>query len=75
MANACAHQFRMIKSDNTLVQWICQHFCLTGCVYMRKSLNAETVFGSHMRKWVCSCFVALSLFASASASATSLGTH
>ncbi|KAL5583745.1 hypothetical protein FOVSG1_015096 [Fusarium oxysporum f. sp. vasinfectum] len=25
MANACAHQFRMIKSDNTLVQWICQH--------------------------------------------------
>lgn len=27
--------------------------CLTACVYMRKSLGAETVFGSHMRKWVC----------------------
>ncbi|KAI1042661.1 hypothetical protein LB505_001064 [Fusarium chuoi] len=33
MANACAHQFRMIKSDNTLVQWICQH-CRSGPHWM-----------------------------------------
>ncbi|KAJ0128349.1 hypothetical protein HZ326_28556 [Fusarium oxysporum f. sp. albedinis] len=37
MANACAHQFRMIKSDNTLVQWICQH-----CRY-----------GPHWMIWEC----------------------
>ncbi|RSL60254.1 hypothetical protein CEP53_005479 [Fusarium sp. AF-6] len=23
MANACAHSFRMIKSDSTLIQWVC----------------------------------------------------
>nr|CEG03299.1 unnamed protein product [Fusarium pseudograminearum CS5834] len=33
MANACAHQFRMIKSDSTLVQWICQH-CRSGPHWM-----------------------------------------
>ncbi|TFB03236.1 hypothetical protein CCMA1212_004482 [Trichoderma ghanense] len=29
MAVSCAHSFVMIKSDNTLVQWICQH-CRSG---------------------------------------------
>lgn len=25
MSVSCAHDFRMIKSDNTLMQWYCQH--------------------------------------------------
>ncbi|EHK22245.1 uncharacterized protein TRIVIDRAFT_28110 [Trichoderma virens Gv29-8] len=29
MAVSCAHSFVMIKSDNTLVQWVCQH-CRSG---------------------------------------------
>ncbi|SCO87663.1 uncharacterized protein FRV6_11790 [Fusarium oxysporum] len=33
MANACAHQLHMIKSDNTLVQWNCQH-CYSGPHWM-----------------------------------------
>ncbi|KAH6996285.1 hypothetical protein EDB80DRAFT_286599 [Ilyonectria destructans] len=33
MANACAHSFRMIKSDSTLIQWVCQH-CRSGPHWM-----------------------------------------
>ncbi|CAH0048690.1 unnamed protein product [Clonostachys solani] len=29
MANACPHSFTMIKSDSTLVQWMCS-FCHSG---------------------------------------------
>ncbi|KAH7204900.1 hypothetical protein BKA60DRAFT_498125 [Fusarium oxysporum] len=33
MANTCAHQFRIIKSDSTLLQWVCQH-CHSGPHWM-----------------------------------------
>ncbi|KAG9258952.1 uncharacterized protein F5Z01DRAFT_10965 [Emericellopsis atlantica] len=29
MSVACAHSFQMIKSETTLVQWLC-HFCRSG---------------------------------------------
>lgn len=44
MANACAHSFNMIKSDSTLVQWICQycrsgpHWVIYECIYCKLHL-------------------------------------
>lgn len=41
MANSCAHSFKMIKSDSTLVQWICQyfrsgpHWVIYECIYCK----------------------------------------
>ncbi|KAF4126647.1 hypothetical protein GMORB2_0383 [Geosmithia morbida] len=44
MAVACAHMFNVIKSDNTLVQWVC-HLCRSGphwaifeCAYCKLQL-------------------------------------
>ncbi|KAH7303598.1 hypothetical protein B0I35DRAFT_364699 [Stachybotrys elegans] len=44
MANACPHTFRMIKTDNTIIYWICQlcrsgpHYMIWECMYCKLQL-------------------------------------